>query len=111
MKIKLFVFLSLLTATVFAFDSNFELSEEAQKQADFYNKFLQALSLEQEDKNQEAATMFKELLTQNPEDKHIIHEYCYLALDNKKEDFNFCKNALENLKNKTWQNHTVLGDY
>lgn len=111
MKIKLFVFLSLLSATVFAFDGNFELSEDAQKQADFYNKFLQALSLEQEDKNQEAATILKELLTQNPDDKHIIHEYCYLALDNKKEDFNFCKNALENLKNKTWQNYTVLGDY
>lgn len=111
MKIKLFVFLSLLSATVFAFDGNFELSEDAQKQADFYNKFLQALSLEQEDKNQEAATILKELLTQTPDDKHIIHEYCYLALDNKKEEFDFCKNALVNLKNKTWQNYTVLGDY
>ncbi len=111
MKIKIFIFLCLLSAALYAFDGNFELSEEAQKQSDFYNKFLQALNFENEDKNQEALVLLKELLDQTPEDKHIIHEYCYLALDNKKEEFNFCKTALENLKNKTWQNHTVLGDY
>lgn len=111
MKIKFTIFLCLLTATVFAFDGNFELSEEAQKQADFYNKFLQVLSLEDEEKEEDAIIVLKELLDQNPDDKHIILEYCYLALDNKKEEFNFCKNALENIKEKTWQGHTVLGDY
>lgn len=111
MKIKFTVFLCLLSATIFAFDGDFELSEEAQKQADFYNKFLQVLSLEDNSKDQEALTILKELLDQNPDDRHIIHEYCYLALDNKKEEFNFCKKSLENLKKKTWQNHVVLGDY
>ena len=111
MKIKLFIFLCLLSAAVCAFDGGFELSEEAQKQADFYNKFLQALKFEDEGNSQEALISLKELLDQSPEDKHIIHEYCYLALDNKKEEFNFCKTSLENIKEKSWQNHTVLGDY
>lgn len=111
MKIKLFIFLSLLSAAVFAFDGDFELSEEAQKQADFYNKFLQVLESQKNNNQQEALTLLKELLDQNPGDEHIIQEYCYLALDNKKEEFNFCKNALENIKDKSWQNHTVLGDY
>ena len=111
MKIKTTIFLCLLTATLSAWESNFELSEEAQKRADFYNKFLQVLSLEQNAKPAEAIITLKELLTENPDDKNLIHEYCYLALDNKKEEFNFCKSALENIKEKTWQNHTVLGDY
>ena len=111
MKIKITVFLCLLTAAVFAFDGDFKLSEKAQKQADFYNKFLQALDLEKDNKPQEALTVLKELLDQNPGDRHIMHEYCYLALNNKQEEFNFCKNALENMPEKTWQNHTLLGDY
>lgn len=111
MKTKLFIFFFSLSATLLAFDGDFKLSEEAQKQADFYNKFLQAVNLENSDKEQEAIIILKDLLDQSPDDKHIIHEYCYLALDNKKEDFNFCKKALENLKEKSWQNHTVLGDY
>lgn len=111
MKIKITVFLCLLTASVFAFDGDFKLSEEAQKQADFYNKFLQALNLQKDNKPQESLALLKELLDQNPDDRHIMHEYCYLALNNKQEEFSFCKNALENLKNKTWQNHTLLGDY
>ena len=111
MKIKTTIFLCLISSAVFAFDGNFKLSEEAQKQADFYNKFVQAIDLENNDKNQEAIAILKELLDQNPGDRHIIHEYCYLALDNKKEDFNFCKKSLEDIKEKSWQNHVVLGDY
>ena len=111
MKIKLFIFFCLLSVSVLAFDGGFELSEEAQKQADFYNNFLQALKFEDEGNLQEALALLKELLAQSPEDKHIIHEYCYLALNNKKEEFNFCKTSLENIKEKSWQNHTVLGDY
>ncbi len=111
MKIKTTIFLCLLSGVIFAFDGNFELSENAQKQADFYNKFLQALKFEKENNKQEALALLKELLDQTPEDKHIIHEYCYLALDNKKEEFNFCKTAHENLKEKSWQDHTLLGDY
>ena len=111
MKIKTTIFLCLISVTVFAFDGDFKLSEEAQKNADFYNKFLQALSLENEGKPTEALVILKELLAQSPEDKHLIQEYCYLALDNKKEEFNFCKKSLENIKEKSWQNHVVLGDY
>ena len=111
MKIKFTFFLCLFSAAVFAFDGNFKLSEQAQKQADFYNKFLQALSSENNNNEQEALIILKELLDQNRDDKHIIHEYCYLALGNKKEEFNFCKKSLENIKEKSWQNHVVLGDY
>ena len=111
MKIKLFIFLCLLSVTVFAFNGDFELSEEAQKQADFYNKFVQALALENANNLQESLVLFKELLDQSPDDKNLIHEYCYLALDNKKEDFDFCRNLLGDIKEKTWQNHTLLGDY
>lgn len=111
MKIKTTIFLCLLSVALSAFDGNFKLSEDAQKQADFYNKFLQALNLEKEDKYQEALTLFKELLDQTPDDKHIILEYCYLALNNKSEEFNFCKKSLENIKEKSWQIHVVLGDY
>ncbi|MBO7605959.1 MAG: tetratricopeptide repeat protein [Elusimicrobiaceae bacterium] len=111
MRINLVIFLFLFSAAVYAFDGDFKLSEEAQKQADFYNKFLQALSLEKNNNPQEALVLFKELLDQSPIDRDIIHEYCSLAINNKKEEFNFCKTALENLKEKTWQNHTLLGDY
>ncbi len=111
MKIKTTIFLCLLSVTLCAWESNFELSEDAQKQADFYNKFLQVLNLERAGKPSEALITLKELLDQNSKDKYLVHEYCYLALDNKKEEFNFCKKALENIKQKTWQNHVILGDY
>ena len=111
MKIKIIIFLCLISSTLFAFDGDFKLSEEAQKKADFYNKFLQALSFENANNPQESLVILKELLTQFPDDKHVIFEYCYLALDNKKEEFNFCKKSLENMTKKTWQNYTVLGDY
>ncbi len=111
MKMKLVIVLCLMSSALCAWEGNFELSEEAQKKADFYNKFIQAIVLEQVNNPQEALPMLKELLTNNPDDKHLIQEYCYLALNNQKEDFNFCKTALKNIKEKSWQNHTVLGDY
>ncbi len=111
MRIKLFIFLSFLTTFLCAWEGNFELSEAAQNKADFYNKFIQAFALEQANNPQEALPILKELLTQNPDDKHLIQEYCYLALNNQQEDFNFCKTALESVKEKSWQNRTLLGDY
>ncbi len=110
MKIKLFFTLCFLPAFLYAWESNFELSEEAQQRAKFYNQFVQAVALE--DKNpSEALILIKDLLDKAPSDKTLILEYCYLALYNYENDFNFCKTALENLKDKVWQHHALLGDY
>lgn len=110
MKIKLFICLCFLAVSLNAWESNFELSEEAQKKADFYNKFARAFALENENP-EEALVLLKDLLNQAPDDKILIQEYCYLALDNYTNDFEFCKNTVKNIKEKTWQHHTLLGDY
>ena len=110
MKIKLFICLCFLAVSLHAWDGEFELSEEAQKKADFYKQFAQAFVLEDENPT-EALTLLKDLLAKAPEDKILIQEYCYLALDNYTNDFEFCKKALQNIKEKTWQHHTLLGDY
>ena len=49
MKIKSLILLSLLSSYLYAWEGSFVLSEQEQKKADFYNKFLQALSLEKND--------------------------------------------------------------
>ena len=110
MKVKLFICLCFLTVNLHAWESDFQLSEEAQKQSDFYNKFVQAANAEDTNPN-EALVLFKDLLDQAPDDKTIIREYCSLALDNYKNDFDFCKTALQNIKEKTWQHYALLGDY
>jgi len=111
MKIKLFLFLCLLPSVSCAWERTFSLSEDAQKKADFYNKFVAAINLEKQAKYTEALPAFKELLTEKPQDATLILEYCFLVLDYSKEEFNFCKNKLENIENKTWQIYTLLGDY
>jgi len=110
MKIKLFICLCFLAVSLNAWESNFELSAEAQKTADFYNQFAQAFALEDTNPN-ESLILFKGLLEQAPDDTTLIQEYCYLALDNYTNDFEYCKNAVKNIKEKTWQHHTLLGDY
>lgn len=111
MKIKLLLFFCLLPSIICAWESEFFLSEAAQKEADFYNKFVSAVSLEKQANYTEALPLFKELLTEKPQDTTLIQEYCFLVLDHSKEEFNFCKNKLENVENKTWQINTLLGDY
>ena len=46
MKIKLFFTLCFLPAFLYAWESNFELSEEAQQRAKFYNQFVQAVKIQ-----------------------------------------------------------------
>ena len=110
MRIKLLICLCCLAVSLHAWEGKFELSEEAQKKADFYNKFAQAFVLEETNPN-EALVLLKDLLEKSPDDRSIIQEYCYVALDNYANDFEFCKNSLKSIKEKTWQHHTLLGDY
>lgn len=111
MKIKLFLLFCLCNISLYAWEESFSLSQEAQKKADFYGQFITAVTLENQSKPKEALPLFKQLLTEKPDDKTLIQEYCFLALDYSKEEFNFCKNKLKNVKNKTWQIYTLLGDY
>ncbi len=111
MKIKILILLCLISVSLHAWEGEFALSENAQKRADFYNKFLQVLFLKDNNQPLEAAALLKELMVQSPEDKTIIQEYCYLALNSLEKEFSFCKEQLQNIKNKTWQNYTLLGDY
>ncbi len=111
MKIKLFLLFCLCSISLYAWEESFSLTEEAQKKADFYEQFVTAVTLEKQSKPKEALPILKQLLTEKTDDKTLIQEYCFLALDHSKEEFDFCKNKLENVKNKTWQIYTLLGDY
>ena len=104
MKIKLFLLFLLFSVPLFAWEGAFTLSEEAQKKANFYNQFITALTLENANKQSKALPLLKELLTEKPEDKTLILEYCFLALDHQKEEFDFCKNTLENIEEKIVDN-------
>lgn len=110
MKIKLFFILCFFAVSLHAWETDFALSEDAQKRASFYKQFIEAVSLEEKEPAS-SLVLFKGLLEQYPDDKMLIQEYCYVALDNYKSDFSFCKTALQNIKGKTWQQYSLLGDY